>query len=317
MKLYPMRFLITGGAGFIGSHLCETLLKQNHEVVCFDNLSTGKIDNIKPFMGERFEFIQGDSNKLRDIKKAFKDIDYVFHYAATVGVRNTLENPHKVLNDIEGIKNILELSRKHSIKKIVFSSSSEVYGEATQIPESEDKTPLNVQLPYAAVKIISENFFRSYFEQYHLRTTNLRFFNVYGPRQNDHGIYGFVVGIFMKQVLADKPPTVFGNGLRTRDFTFIKDNVDASLMCLDNKKSDGESINIGTGRETTILELANEIIKISGKNLKPVFLPDRKKGDMWRRCPDITKMKDILNYTPKISLHEGLKKTYEWYLSSS
>ena len=304
------KILVTGGAGFIGSNLCEALLKKGHKVVCLDNLSTGVDQNV--LKQNNFTFVQGDANNPYDLNNIFNthDIDTVFHYAAVVGVKRTIENPLLVFKDIEGIKTLLDLSRKHDVKKLVFSSSSEVYGEPVEIPEKEDGI-LNAKMPYALVKLLGEQMLRAYYEKYGLKTTSLRFFNVYGPRQISTA-YGFVVGIFIKQVLANTPPTIFGDGKQTRDFMYIEDNVNAAITTMESDKTNGESINIGTGKETTILELANTIIEMCEKDLKPKFqapLP----GDIRRRCTDITKMKKLIGYTPEYSLKEGLKKTIDWY----
>lgn len=311
--------LVTGGAGFIGSHMCEKLLSLGARTICFDDLSTGRKENISESLKDRqFVFAKGDANRRENFEKIFRKFrpDYAIHYAATVGVKRTLKNPLAVLRDIEGIKNILECARKYKVKKAVFASSSEVYGEPQELPVIEENTPLNAKLPYAAVKVIGENYFRSYHRTYGLPTVSLRFFNVYGPKQDSSG-YGFVTAIFMKQALAGKPPTVFGNGRQTRDFMFIEDNINATIAAILNRKATGETINIGTGRETTILELANKIIKISGKKLKPVFLSQRKEGEIARRCPHIAKMKRLLGYRPQFNIDKGLKKTYEWYSEQS
>lgn len=313
MVLKGKTVLITGGAGFIGSHLTETILGLKAKVIVIDNFSTGRKENLKNVLDNKnLKIIKGDVNDFKTLKKIFSNykIDYVFHYAAVVGVKRLEEEPMKILNDIEGIKNILNLSQKNKVKKIVFASSSEVYGEPLSLPEKEDgiHNPRDV---YALVKLMGENLIEIYHKEYKLPACALRFFNVYGPKQNSSP-YGFVVGIFIEQVLKGIPPTIFGDGLQTRDFIYIKDNVAASVRALLSKKTDGEIINIGIGRQTTILDLAERIINISGKNLKPKFLPQRK-IDIRYRCPDVTKMKKLLKFTPKYSLDEGLKITYEWY----
>ena len=311
-KLNNKTVLVTGGAGFIGSNMCQGLLELGAKVVCFDNLSTGKLSNIQEFkQNKKFKFIKGDTNNLKDIKRVFDNyrIDYVFHYAAMVGVDRTLANPLGVLQDIEGIKNVLNFSLRDKIKKVVYSSSSEIYGEAQEVPEREDSTPFNTRIPYAIVKATGENYLKAYFKIYHLPTVNLRFFNVYGPKQSED----FVVSKFIKQTILGKPMTILGDGKQTRDFVFIKDNINATLQVLQNSKINGESINIGTGEEVSILNLAKKIIQVSNKkNLKIKFLPARKEGDVERRCPDITKMKKLLKYTPKYSLDQGLKIIYQW-----
>jgi UDP-glucose 4-epimerase len=307
------KILVTGGAGFIGSHLTERLLQLGAEVIVLDNFSTGKKANLKEVWNNKnLKVIKGDVNDFKVLKRIFEKnkIDYVFHYAAVLGVKRLEEKPMEILNDIEGIKNSFDLSLKHKIKKIIFASSSEVYGEPLTLPEKEDgiHNPRDV---YALVKLIGENLVQIYYQNHKLPACALRFFNVYGPRQ-DSTPYGFVIGIFINQVLRGKPPTIFGDGLQTRDFIYIEDNVEAAIKALLTRETNGEIINIGMGRQTTILDLAEKIIRLSGKNLKPKFLPSRK-IDIRYRCPDVAKMKKILKFTPRYSLDEGLLKTYEWY----
>ena len=314
-KLNNKTCFVSGGAGFIGSSMCQKLLDLNARVICFDNLSTGTLDNISDFKNENsFKFIQGNVNDFKQLKKVFSKyhIDYVFHYAALVGVKNTLENPLEVLKDIDGFKNILELSRLYKVKKVIFSSSSEVYGEPVEFPQKEDTTPLNAKLPYALVKSIGEVYFKSYYKKYKLPIVNLRFFNVYGPKQNSTP-YGFVTAIFIKQALNNQSLTVFGDGSQTRDFIFIDDNINATLQALLSSKCNGETINIGNNKTISILALAKNIIEISGKKLNIKFCSPRKIGDVKGRQPDISKMINVLKFNPKYNIMQGLKLTYKWY----
>jgi len=306
--------LVTGGAGFIGSHLCDHLMHYGAKVVCFDDLSSGSLAYVSAQKGNaNFVFIKGDANKLSDLKKAFKyPIDYVMHYAALVGVQRTIEKPIEVLEDIEGIKHVLELSRQHKVKKIVYASSSEVYGNQERMPLHEENSYLDVKMPYALVKSAGENFFRTYWETVGLPFTALRFFNVYGPRQ-ESSRYGFVVGIFISQVLKGQAPTIFYDGKQTRDFMFIADNIEASIQSLINPKADGQIFNLGTGRETSVLDLAKMIIEISGKKLKPSLMHKRNLAEIKRRVADNNKMTRLLGYHPQYSLEDGLRITYGWY----
>jgi len=311
-------YLVTGGAGFIGSHLCEKIIKEGHKVICFDNLSTGSLKNLSLIQkNPNFSFIGGDANKEEDIAPIFKnnELDGVFHYASVIGVKKTLEDPLSMLKDIDGIKNIASLAVKYGKPKIIFASSSEVYGEPQQFPEREDGA-INPNNPYSygVIKLLGERFLLLYSKEYKIKTVSLRFFNVYGPRQESSD-YGFVVGIFIKQALGGKPPVIFGDGSQTRDFTFIDDNIEASWRAMKSEKAkNGEVINVGCGRPTTIIDLAEKINKLCHPNKKfsPQFLENRR-GDILHRFPEIKKMIKLLNYRPKVSLEEGLKKTINWY----
>ena len=307
-----MKALITGGAGFIGSHIADALIEKGHEVLCMDNMSTGKLKNIAHLKeNSNFSLVEGDANT-NQLDEIFKNnkFDWVFHYAAVVGVKRTLENPLLVLKDIEGIKNILKLSNKNNVKKVIFASSSEVYGHPVEVPEKEDGI-INASLPYAAVKLIGEKYMESYYQKYGLKTCCLRLFNVYGPRQIDTD-YGFVVGIFIKQALANQKLTVFGEGTQTRDFVYVKDNVNATIEAAKSDKTNGEVINLGSGNETSVLDLAKTVIDVSGKTLEPKFLAARD-DEIKRRCPDTTKMKQLIDYKTQYRLDRGIKKTIEWY----
>lgn len=313
-KINGKTILVTGGAGFIGSHLSERLLELGAKVICFDNLSTGRISHIERQLEyDNFRFIQGDINKLKEISKVFKEfkIDYVFHYAAFVGVKRTQENPMKVLRDINGIENILELSRKNKIKKVVYSSSSEVYGELNSHAQKEDDYP-SPKHPYAVVKLVGETFCKMYTEDYALPTVSLRFFNVYGPRQ-EHTEYGFVTGIFMNQVIKGECPTVFNGGQMTRSFVYVADNVEASIRALVNDDLNGHCLNIGSHDHIKILDLAQMIVKISKKEIDPIFINGERAGEIMHRKPDLGKMISSLKYLPKYDLEKGLAHTYQWY----
>jgi UDP-glucose 4-epimerase len=307
--------LVTGGAGFVGSNLCEKLLERNHRVICLDNLSTGLKKSVESCFGNRnFSFVEADVRSELALEEVFRrvKINYIFHYAAVVGVRRTLEHPIEVLGDIEGTRAVLNLARKYDVEKVIYASSSEVYGHPVEIPEREDGH-VNAKLPYAVTKLMSEKYMEAYHQIYGVRTTSLRFFNIYGPRQ-DASAYGFVVGIFIRQALGKKKLTIYGDGTQTRDFTYIEDNIAATLAALASKKADGEIVNIGTGKPTTIYDLASTIIDLTGngKTLSIKYLPQRR-NEIRHRFPDITKMKKILRYTPSFSLNEGLRKTIEWY----
>ena len=306
------KFLVTGGAGFIGSHLCENLLNKNSEVICFDNLSTGRLKNIE-HIKDKIVFVRGDANNFIDLEPIFKNnkLNGVFHHAAIVGVKRTIESPIDVLNDIESARNILNLALKYNKPKVVFASSSEVYGEPTEIPEIESGH-INPQMPYAVTKLYCEKLMESYWQKYKLPTCSLRFFNVYGPRQESSD-YGFVIGIFIKRVLRGMQPIIYGDGTQTRDFVYIDDNIEATIKAMESSRTNGEVVNIGTGRPTTILDLAKKIIDVCGlkKDLKPKFI--KRRDDVRHRFPDIDKMRNLLNFKPQYDLEKGLEKTVDWY----
>lgn len=302
-------YLITGGAGNIGSALASKLAQEkSNNIIVVDNLSTGKIEKLPE--KENIKFIKANTNNYNDIVSIFGryNFDFVFHYAAVVGVKRTLKNPMMVLEDIEGIKNILLLSKNTGVKRVFYSSSSEVYGEPFEIPQNEKTTPLNSRLPYAIVKNIGEAFFKSYQEEYGLDYTVFRFFNTYGVNQSDD----FVVPIFIKLALKNDTIHIYGDGLQTRSFCYVDDNVDACINAINAPSCLNDVINIGSDKEQTILSLAQEIIKITNSKSEIKFLPPLDEGDMMRRCPDTSKMKKILN-RDLISLEEGVKKIVNYY----
>ncbi|WPY97904.1 SDR family NAD(P)-dependent oxidoreductase [Christiangramia sp. OXR-203] len=300
--------LVTGGAGNIGSALAKALSDKNYKVVVVDNLLTGKRSKIVE--SEDLIFIKGDVNERIFVEELFNqfEFDYVFHYAAMVGVQRTLSNPLKVLNDIEGIKNILHYSLETGVKRVFYASSSEVYGEPFEIPQKENTTPLNSKLPYAIVKNVGESFFKSYQKEHGLNYTIFRFFNTYGVNQSED----FVIPRFIKAALKDQPIRIYGDGSQTRTFCNVEDNVEVTLRTLEDPNYENQLLNVGSDDEISILELAKKIIKISKSGSRIEFLPPLAEGDMARRCPDISKMKGILN-RDLISLDHGIKSLINHY----
>ena len=302
-----MTILITGGAGFVPSSLADKLLEnEKYEIVLVDNLLTGRVSNIPKH--PRCRFIKADVNNYNDIAPIFLAFrfDFVFHYAAVVGVKRTLDNPVMVLNDLQGMKNILDLCKNTAVKRVFFSSSSEVYGEPVHLPQHEHTTPLNSRLPYAVVKNAGESFCRSYHQEYDLEYTIFRFFNTYGPKQSPD----FVVSKFIDAALAGNDITIYGDGSQTRTFCYIEDNVEACINAMENDKFVNDVVNIGNDKAITIRELANTIIKVTSSKSRVVHLPPLPDGDMTRRQPDITNMKELLK-KEITSLEEGLKKIIE------
>ena len=299
------RILITGGAGNVGSALATSLVKnRNYHVVVADNLYTGYKHNL-PVGHDNFSFIKCDVNNYNDLSAVMLGFhfDYVFHYAALVGVKRTLNNPMKVLEDIEGIKNVLNLSKNTGVKRVFYSSSSEVYGEPVEFPQNEETTPLNSRLPYAIVKNVGEAFFRSYQKEFDLDFTLFRFFNTYGPKQSTD----FVVTKFIDAALKNQDITIYGDGRQTRTFLYIDDNVDATIKIFENALSLNDVVNIGNSTEIRIVDLARKIIDITGSSSSIVHLDPLKEGDMTRRQPDNSKMLGILN-RDLVSIEEGVER---------
>jgi len=298
------KILITGGAGFLASSLADSLLAtQQYELVLVDNLVTGDLRKLPQNPNSRF--IKCDVNNYDDIAAimtAYK-FDYVFHYAALVGVKRTLENPVSVLRDIEGIKNVLGLSKNTGVKRFFFTSSSEVYGEPVELPQNEETTPLNSRLPYAVVKNVGEAYCRSYQKEYGLDFTIFRFFNTYGPKQSPD----FVISRFLKAALKNEPLYVYGNGKQSRTFCYVNDNVDTIIACMTENAFVNDVLNIGSVKDFTILELARKVIEVTQSRSNVEFLPPLKEGDMTRRQPDNSKMKQLLK-RDLINLEEGLQR---------
>ena len=300
------RILVTGGAGFIASDLALRLADDTkNEVVVVDNLLTGEIGHIHSPSHKNLHFIKCDVNRFEDISGVFYSyrFDHVFHYAAMVGVKRTTDNPVQVLRDTDGIRNILDLSKNTGVKRVIYSSSSEVYGEPVEIPQNEKTTPLNSKLPYAIVKNIGEAFLRSYHKEYGLDYTIFRFFNTYGPKQSKD----FVVAKFLRAAINNEDITLYGDGLQTRTFCYIDDNLDACLNAYHKGEVMNDVVNIGSDKEFTIKELAQLIIEVTGSRSKVVHLPALEEGDMTRRMPDVTRMRKLLG-RELLPLRTGLER---------
>jgi len=303
------KILVTGGAGFIGSAVAEKLAKDpENYVVIVDSLLTGSIKKVPESEHNNLRFIKCDVNDFKDISSVFYayTFDYVFHYAAVVGVKRTLQNPVMVLNDITGIDNVLSLSKNTGVKRVYYSSSSEVYGEPVEFPQNEETTPLNSRLPYAIVKNVGEAYLKSYQREYGLEYTIFRFFNTYGPKQSKE----FVISRFLSMALQNQDITIYGDGSQTRTFCFINDNVDACIAAFYKDMYVNDVVNIGGNIEVPIIDLASIIIEVTGSKSKLIHLPALEEGDMTRRLPDTSKMQELLDrdVTP---LKEGLKEVIQ------
>jgi len=300
------RILVTGGAGFIGGSLAESLAKEKtNDIVIIDDLSTGSKSKIPVSKHKNVEFIKCDVNEWRDLSGVMyaHAFDYIFHYAAVVGVKRTLDHPVNVLKDLSGIKNLLYFAKNSGVKRVYFSSSSEVYGESIHFPQHEETTPLNSRLPYAIVKNASEAYLKSFQHEYGLEYTVFRFFNTYGPRQSKD----FVVSKFIARALKNETIQIYGDGKQMRTFCFIDDNVDACITAFKEDKYINDVVNIGGDIEITILDLAKTIIKLTKSKSKIEHLAPLPEGDMSRRKPDLARMRKLLNRKP-VPLEEGLKR---------
>ncbi|MCI0654317.1 MAG: NAD-dependent epimerase/dehydratase family protein [Methylococcaceae bacterium] len=302
--------LVTGGAGNIASALTRKLAKNpQNRIIVADNLLTGDLCKV-PVDLENVEFIKCDVNRYRDISPLFFTyrFDYVFHFAAVVGVQRTLQNPLAVLGDIRGIEHILNLSKNCGVKRVYYSSSSEVYGEPFEIPQNENTTPLNSRLPYAVVKNVGEAYLRTYQKEFGLNFLIFRFFNTYGPNQSED----FVIPRFIRKALNNEDIPIFGDGLQTRTFCYVDDNVDACVNAHYSGVIENETVNIGSDIEFTILSLAQNIIEFTKSRSKIVFLPPLAEGDMTRRKPDIAKMRRLLD-RELLPVEQGILNLIEYY----
>lgn len=303
--------LVTGGAGFIGSHIAEYLIRKKVDVVIVDNLTRGKIQNISPLLDKGARFVNADVIDLESIKHHFRDVDLVFHLAATVGVRFASRRPLEVMNNnIDGLRSVLKASANGKVKKFIFTSSSEVYGDIEVVPMRED-LPLSPVSPYGISKIVGEEYCRAFCRKYGLNTSIVRYFNVYGPRQSCDD-KSWVVPTFITNAIEGKPLSVHGSGDQTRDFTFISDAVEGTMLLAERDDGRGDSYNIGTGKETSVHKLA-ELVLTLNKNKGSIVHSRLRAFHIRRRCADISKAKEKLGYRPKVSLKNGLRTTWEYF----
>ena len=308
------KFLVTGGAGFIGSNLCEAILKMGYQVRCLDNLSTGKKENVEMFEDNpNYEFIKGDIRDLDTCKKACEGVDYVLNQAAWGSVPRSIEFPllYEEIN-IRGTLNMMEAARQNKVKKFVYASSSSVYGDEPNLPKREGKAG-NVLSPYALTKKVDEEYGRLYKEIYGLDTIGLRYFNVFGRRQDPNGAYAAVIPKFIKQLLNNERPTINGDGKQSRDFTYIENVIEANLKaCKADEKASGQAFNIAYGGREYLIDIYYELCKALDKDIEPIFGKDRP-GDIKHSNADISKARELLGYNPEYDFAKGLKEAIEWY----
>lgn len=304
------RVVVTGGAGFIGSHLAEELASQDYYVVILDDLSTGKLENIEGLLKkDKVDFIQGSITDLPLLQKLFQGVEYVFHQAALARVPRSIEDPITTNEvNIKGTLNILMAARENRVRKVIYASSSSIYGDTPTLPQREDMPP-NPLSPYALTKLAGEYYCNIFRQIYGLSTVCLRYFNVYGLRQDPHSQYATAVIAFIGRISQNLPPIIFGDGKQSRDFTFIEDVVRTNILTAEN---DAEGVyNIGSGKSATINQLAETILKLMQKSLKPIYDKPRP-GDPRHTLADISKAKSF-GYEPKWTLEDGLRKTIEGF----
>jgi len=310
-------FLVTGGAGFIGSNLCEAILNLGYRVRCLDDLSTGKQANVDLFADDpHYEFIKGDIKDLDTCMEACEGVGYVLHQAAWGSVPRSIEMPlFYCANNILGMLNMLEAARQKSVKKFVYASSSSVYGDEAHLPKQEGAEG-NLLSPYALTKRCDEEWAKQYTMHYGLDTFGLRYFNVFGRRQDPNGAYAAVIPKFIRQLMNDEQPTINGDGKQSRDFTYIENVIEANLKaCLAPHEVAGQAFNIAYGGREYLIDIYYALTKALGKDIEPKFGPDRK-GDIKHSNADISKARELLGYDPQYDFERGLNEAIEWYLSN-
>ncbi len=315
-RIKQSRFLITGGAGFIGSNIVDFLLANDAQLVrVLDNLSTGFEKNISEHTGKpNFEFIEGDITNPVDCETACEDIDIVLHQAALGSIPRSIDNPlatHE--NNATGTLNIFNASRLKKVKRVVYASSSSVYGDSVELPKQEGREGSPIS-PYAASKVVGENYAAAFSRVYDFESIGLRYFNVFGPKQNSKGPYAAVIPNFIEKILASEAPVINGDGKQSRDFTYIDNVVQANILAAftENESALNEVYNIAYGAKTSINELCDTIIQKSGSQITAVHGPDRA-GDIKDSLADISRAQKLLGYTPEVSIEDGLNGTIEWY----
>jgi UDP-glucose 4-epimerase len=307
------RVLVTGGAGFIGSNLTEALLKKGHQVRVLDNFSTGKRENLLFDKGySSFEVTEGDICDPAVCHEAMKGIEYVYHEAALPSVQRSVEDPlaSNAVN-VEGTLNVLIAARDAGAKRMIYASSSSVYGDTPTLPKQEEMAP-NPLSPYALQKYIGEQYCRLFFQLYGLETISLRYFNIFGPKQDPASIYSAVIPRFIDALLKRDRPIVFGDGEQSRDFTYIDNVVEANLLALSRDHVRGEVVNVACGKQISLNQLLRILKEILGSTISPLHQEPRK-GDVRHSLADIRKGKEILNYVPKVDIEVGLRRTLEYF----
>ena len=311
-----MKYLVAGGAGFIGSNIVKKLLENKETVRAVDNFSTGRKENIEEFLNNpNFELFQGDLSDFGVAEMVVKDMDFVLHQAALPSVPRSIDDPISSNNsNVTATLNLLVASRRQKIKKFVFASSSSIYGDNPELPQKED-FPIRPISPYALTKYVGERYCQLFYQIYGLPTICLRYFNVFGPKQNLNSQYSAVIPKFINCFLKNKTAVIFGTGEQSRDFTFVENVVSANLLSVKSEKGFGEVFNIACNQQTSLNQMVKLLQKITGKAIEPEYQKERP-GDVLHSKADISKAQKILNYSPETSFEQGLQETVEWYKAS-
>ncbi|MFH1369621.1 MAG: SDR family oxidoreductase [Elusimicrobiota bacterium] len=309
-----MRFLVTGGAGFIGSNITETLLKRGHKVRVLDNFSTGNINNLKPFL-KKIELVKGDILREADLKKAMKGVDFVMHQAALRSVPRSVDDPGSTNEvNVEGTLKLLLAAKHAGVKRVVYASSSSVYGDSKFIPQKETHRTSPIS-PYAVSKLAAENYCSVFAKTYGLQTVSLRYFNVFGPNQDPKSKYAAVIPKFIRSAIKGENIIVHGDGNQSRDFTYIDNVVRANILAVLTPGISGEIFNIACGSSCSVMDIIRALRRITGKQIKVIHTPPRP-GDVRKTKADISKAKRLLKYRPAVGFDEGMLKTYNWLANS-
>lgn len=309
------RCLVTGGAGFIGSHIVENLLKHGHSVRVLDNFETGSRSNLSEWQKE-IEIVAGSVEDVNTVKRVVHGIDWIFHEAARVSVPQSIEDPagaHSV--NSTGTLNILIAARDAGVKRVVCASSCAIYGNAPELPKREDMLP-SPQSPYAVTKLALEHYCNMFFNLYGVEAVSLRYFNIFGPRQNPLAQYAAVIPIFVRNMLQQKASTIYGDGEQTRDFVFVQDCVNANLMAAKSSQAPGNVYNVGSANQISVNELFAMLQKITGCEIPAVFEAARM-GEVLHSCSDTSRAREELNFEPEFDLEKGLELTVDWYRRNS
>ncbi|MBP7935028.1 MAG: SDR family oxidoreductase [Phycisphaerae bacterium] len=304
-------YLVTGGAGFIGSHLVERLVKDGETVRVLDNFSSGKRQNLAPFSA-RIEVIQGDIRKPDDCATACKGIDVIFHEAAVPSVPKSVTDPrtsHEA--NIDGTFNLLMAARDAKCRRVIYAASSSAYGDLPDLPKRESACPSPLS-PYAVNKLVGEHYLRTFYCCYGLETISLRYFNVFGPRQDPKSQYAAAIPAFVSAILKNQPPTIYGDGEQSRDFTYIDNVVHANLLAAHAAKTEGQVVNVACGERVTVNQIIAQINSLLGHSIKPDYV-DTRPGDVKHSLADITLAEKILGYRPVVAFEQGLRRAIEWY----